>query len=387
MFGLSPVMGRPQCMSDRGFRGGRGSVATVCRNLAARVEAFSGAGERRKAQGRKSKGVELSNGRGALIAMALLTTAWRAMVLTLGLALAAGLPLPTASAQSGDGWYPGISGGDGNTTVVPRTAPVPGSGPAATGTKTEVQLTAFLTTDGQRIDRGIIWRVYAEDAGQSGKSKLISTLRDAAPTLKLEPGRYLVNAAFGRANLTRRLEIAPAATGPLAERFVLNAGGLRVNATISGAPAPANAVTYSIFSDRDQTDNRRLVMSSVKPGLIIRLNAGIYHIESGYGDANAKVESDVTVEAGKLTEATVAHAAAKVTFKLVTRSGGEALADTQWSIQTTGGVIVKESIGALPTHTLAPGSYLALAKSQNKSYSREFKVEDGETTQIEVIIP
>ncbi len=298
-------------------------------------------------------------------------------------------PVPAAVAQAPEGWNPGVAspspGPDANTTVVPR-APQD-AGKAVSGPRTEVQLSAFLTADGQRIDRGIVWRVYSEDGGTAGKAKLVNTSRDASPTLKLEPGHYLVNVAFGRANLTRRLEVSPTAAGPLSERFVLNAGGLRVKATLSGAPAPANAVTYSIYSDRDQTDNRRLVMSAVKPGLIIRLNAGIYHIESSYGDANAKVESDVTVEAGKLTEATVAHAAAKVTFKLVTRSGGEALADTLWSIQTMDGVVVKESVGALPTHTLAPGAYLALAKSQNKSYSREFKVTDGEATQIEVIIP
>ncbi len=71
-----------------------------------------------------------------------------------------------------------------------------------------------------------------------------------------------------------------------------------------------------------------------KPNVIIRLNAGIYHIVSTYGDANAKVEADVNVEAGKLTEATVSHSAARVTFKLVTRIGGEALPDTQWTVQT-----------------------------------------------------
>ncbi|MCK9912438.1 hypothetical protein MXD81_25005, partial [Microbacteriaceae bacterium K1510] len=82
-----------------------------------------------------------------------------------------------------------------------------------------------------------------------------------------------------------------------------------------------------------------------------------YRIVSRYGDANAKVEADVTVEAGKLTEATISHSAARVTFKLVTRIGGEALPDTQWTVQTPDGQMVLQSIGALPTHILAPGTY------------------------------
>ena len=86
----------------------------------------------------------------------------------------------------------------------------------------------------------------------------------------------------------------------------------------------------------------------MKPDVVIRLNAGIYRIVSTYGDANAQVEADVTVEAGKLSEATVSHSAARVTFKLVAREGGEALPDTQWTVQTADGEVVKRSVGALP---------------------------------------
>ena len=61
-------------------------------------------------------------------------------------------------------------------------------------------------------------------------------------------------------------------------------------------------------------------MENAKPGLVIRLNAGAYHIVSLYGDANATVRADVTVEPGKITEATIKHTGAKTTFKLVQSS-------------------------------------------------------------------
>ena len=47
---------------------------------------------------------------------------------------------------------------------------------------------------------------------------------EASPFLKLQPGEYTVNAAFGRANLTRKITVK-AADGPPFEAFVLNAGG------------------------------------------------------------------------------------------------------------------------------------------------------------------
>ena len=154
----------------------------------------------------------------------------------------------------------------------------------------------------------------------------------------------------------------------------------------SAAPAP-NSVSYDIYSgERDQSDNRTKVIGNLKPDVVVRLNAGIYRIVSTYGDANAEVEADVTVEAGKLTEATVTHAAARATFKLVAREGGEALPDTQWTVQTADGEVVKRSVGALPTHILAPGTYSVIAKSGGRAFKRDFTVADGETTQVEVVM-
>jgi hypothetical protein len=149
----------------------------------------------------------------------------------------------------------------------------------------------------------------------------------------------------------------------------------------------AHTVTYDIYSgERDQSGNRTRVLSRAKPNVVLRLNAGIYHIVSTYGDANAQVKADVNVEAGKLTEATVSHSAARVTFKLVTRLGGEALPDTQWTIQTPAGEVVKRSVGALPTHILSPGDYTIIAKSGARAFKRDFTLAGGQTAQVEVLM-
>ena len=126
---------------------------------------------------------------------------------------------------------------------------------------------------------------------------------------------------------------------------------------------------------------------AAKAGVIVRLNAGIYSILSTYGNANETARADVTVEAGKLTEATLNHAAAKVTFKLVTHADGDALADTQWNITTLRGEPVKESVGALPTHILAPGDYTAIARHSGQQFRRDFAVRAGDVVQVEVVMP
>jgi hypothetical protein len=270
-----------------------------------------------------------------------------------------------------------------NTTVVPRSAKDPRPPGATVGTG-QVRLTAVLTEDGQPIDQGLIWRVFRDKPGADGKPLLIETHRETTPTLRLAPGEYIVNVAFGRANLTRRISVA---SEQGEERFVLNAGGLRIITALAGhEPINDKAVSYDIYSDeRDQYGQRVRVASGIKPGIVIRLNSGLYNIVGSYGDANAIARADVTVEAGKLTEATLTHAAGMATFKLVARSGGEAFADTQWSVVNAQGEIVKESSGALPTHILAPGTYTVSAKNAGEVFQRTFTLRAGESLQVEIL--
>jgi hypothetical protein len=127
------------------------------------------------------------------------------------------------------------------------------------------------------------------------------------------------------------------------------------------------------------------VASGIKPGIVIRLNSGLYNVVGKYGDANAIARIDVTVEAGKLTEATLRHAAGTTTFKLVARAGGEAFADTQWSVVNGQGETVKESVGALPTHILAPGNYTVSAKNAGEVFQRNFTLRAGDSIAVEIV--
>ena len=56
-----------------------------------------------------------------------------------------------------------------------------------------------LTEDSQSIQQGLVWRVFRDIAGPDGKARLVSTHREASPTLRLEAGDYFVNVALGRA--------------------------------------------------------------------------------------------------------------------------------------------------------------------------------------------
>ena len=70
---------------------------------------------------------------------------------------------------------------------------------------------------------------------------------------------------------------------------------------------------------------------------------------------------------------------------VLTDRGGEALANTAWSVLTPGGDVIKESIGAFPRVILAEGEYRAIARSEGKVYEREFKVVTGVDGDVEVL--
>lgn len=258
--------------------------------------------------------------------------------------------------------------------------------PAEPALPVPVTFKALATESGPKLETGLTWRVFASGDGPNSAHKPLSTHREATPTAALLPGEYLVNAAYGLSNLTKKIKVESGRS--IVETFILNTGGLKLAAALSdGEQLAEGSVRFDILSDEeDQLGNRRKILGNAKPGLVIRLNAGAYNIVSQYGDANATVRADVTVEPGKITEATVKHAAATVTFKLVQGLGGEALADTQWNVLTPTGDVVKKNAGALPSHILAAGTYAVVATHSGLTYTRKFSVEPGASKQVEVVV-
>jgi hypothetical protein len=264
----------------------------------------------------------------------------------------------------------------------PQSRPIPPtSGPPA-----PVTLTAYLSEGTAPMTSDIVWRVFEGHPGSDGNYRLLETVREPQPTLELRPGEYLINISYGRANLTKKIGVWP--QNPVKEDFVVNAGGLRLSATLAHGPMTAeHLLKLEIFSDtQDQFGNRQKLFGDLRPGVVIRLNSGIYHIVSTYGDANSVISADVVIEPGKITDASIDHDAGKITLKLVQRSGGEAAADTRWTIYNSAGEVIKESAGAFPTHILAAGDYRVAAQHGDRQYAGAFSVSAGDSKPVEVLM-
>ncbi len=245
-----------------------------------------------------------------------------------------------------------------------------------------VTLMAKITEDGGALADGVTWRVFETKTDASGDLILAQKSDDATAHMALAPGNYVIHVAYGRAQTTDTLTVAE---GENNKQLVLDAGAMRLNAAVTGdVPIPINLLRFDIYTSGSDAD-RTLVAQNLSPNDIVTLNAGTYHIISYFGDVNAVVRADLRVEPGQLTDATLYHKAAQISFKLVSEAGGEAIADIDWTVKTEDGRTVFTNIGAFPSTVLSEGDYLVFAKRGDQVYNREFQVQPGAAKEIEVL--
>jgi hypothetical protein len=218
--------------------------------------------------------------------------------------------------------------------------------------------------------------------------KLVATSAGGDAEFQLDPGTYIVHAAFGRAGATTKIDLQKIDPNKpqRAETLILNAGGVKLNALLTGDIAiPADKLTFDVYArDADSGGERQALVIGAAANSVIRLNADTYQVVSHYGTVNATVRAEVHVQPGKLTEATLYQKAAEITLKLVSETGGEALTNVDWQVLTPSGVQVAESEGTFAQMVLAEGDYSVVAKHKDQVYTRNFSVESGYNREIEL---
>jgi hypothetical protein len=236
------------------------------------------------------------------------------------------------------------------------------------------------------ISNGLVWRIFSAKPDSSGAFRAIKEDKTANPVLSLPSGDYVVHVSFGLVSDARAVHLRDAAAR---EVFELPGGGIKLEGRVGDAKIPPAAITFDIFkgSQFEQSSNasNSPIAQGVVTGDVVVVPEGSYHIVSNYGDTNAVVRSDIRVQTGKLTEVTVSHRAALITLKLVGERGGDAIANTSWSVITPGGDVIKESTGIFPRIVLAEGDYRAIARNEGRTYERDFKVVTGVDGEVEVM--
>ncbi|WBK01456.1 hypothetical protein [Methylocystis parvus] len=273
--------------------------------------------------------------------------------------------------------------------------PAAPAAPANTEGMLSLRLGATLgASDSQPIHSGLVWRVFEEAAQPDGSHRLIAQSDEATPNFPLPDGAYLVHAAYGLAGATRRIVLEG---HNVSERLPLNAGGLKLVDMLGESRIPSQRLSISIYVPERGNAEAKLVLANAKAEEVICLPEGAYHIVStlldtsqgaqgGANATNSVVTADLKVPAGKLIEATLKHHAATITLKLVKAPGGEALANTSFSVLTPGGDVIRELIGAFPSLVLAEGEYVAIARHDGKTYQNTFRVQSTRDSDVEIVM-
>ncbi|WP_158814105.1 hypothetical protein [Methylocapsa sp. S129] len=270
--------------------------------------------------------------------------------------------------------------------------------------KAVLHLSAVLGQASAPMQAGLHWRVFNERAEADGSHALVAESSTAQPSIGLTPGDYVIHLAFGLASATKRISMGDE---DRTERLTLNAGALRIVGTRGDAPIDANRLSLAIYVPERNNPEAKLVYSKAKAGDILGLPEGAYHIVSTYLDSvgvgslgvgragggapsnavvtNSIVSADIKVPSGKVLDVTLRHRYATLTLKLVNTAGAEALANTNFTILTPGGDLIRELIGAFPSLVLAEGEYVVIARHDSKTYQSTFQVQSGLDRDVEVI--
>jgi hypothetical protein len=281
--------------------------------------------------------------------------------------------------------------------------------PASQPAQATLSLSATLNGAAAPLNGGLRWRVFAAEADPDGSHPLIVESSLPQPTLTIPAGDYVVHVAFGLASAAKRVTLGAEVRS---ERLTLSAGVLTIEGTNADAPIDPSKLSLAIYVPQNRNPLGKLVYAAGKAGDMIGLPEGAYHIVSTYLDtvgagsgvsaaansgksavlappaavpSNSIVNADIKVISGKRIDVTIRHRCATMTLKLVNKAGGEALANTTFTVLTPGGDVIRELVGAFPSLVLAEGGYVVIARHDAKIYQSTFQVQTGMDRDVEVV--
>ncbi len=295
-------------------------------------------------------------------------------------------------------------------TLLAAPGPAAWADPPSADSQATLSLSAVLNGQTAPMSGGVRWRIFSAKTEEDGSHALVVESNLAEPTLTLPPGDYVVHAAFGLASAAKRLTLGPEVRS---ERLNIAAGGLKIGGVLGDQPIDPTKLSFSIYVPVGRNPEGKLVYAKAKAGEVLGLPEGAYHVVSTYLDtvggrflasvvapstgksavpapsatipSNSIVSGDVKVTSGKLTDVTLRHRCATLTLKLVNKAGGEALANTTFTVLTPGGDVIRELMGAFPSLVLAEGEYAVIARHDGKTFQSTFQVETGADRDVEVL--
>lgn len=237
------------------------------------------------------------------------------------LALIAGLAAPLGSKASAQARAtPDLPDRRDGVKPEPSAAPAaaPPAKPAPTPKPNNVRLTAVLSPGGLAVTSGLSWRLERARQPQAASAKEAPAVWSgpgAEAALRLAEGDYIVKVRYGLAEATYALKVQAGQT--VNEAVPLNAGLIAARAlNVPGGTVLSPA--FFTVSTAGAGERREIGRSSAEPATF-HLNDGRYLLRAEAGLAS--LETEVDVQAGKVTAVDVALNVGSLELKAFAAAG------------------------------------------------------------------
>ncbi len=180
-------------------------------------------------------------------------------------------------------------------------------------------LSAVLANGTPPLDAGVTWEIYKVTVTPTGQVRTAETPGWTAgggqAQLKLPEGRYAVRAAYGFASASDSLTVN---AGKAEKTVALNAGTVAAQAFLAPDSGAAGGVLFVLSRRKAPGVLEELGRSSQSPA-IFHVNAGEYTLQANAG--LSKLDTTVTVEAGKVSAVRMALNAGILDIKTLAAEG------------------------------------------------------------------
>ncbi|HVX37750.1 MAG TPA: VWA domain-containing protein [Hyphomicrobium sp.] len=239
-----------------------------------------------------------------------------------------------------------------------------------------VDLSATTGTQGAAID-DLVYTIFEDDPESPNGRREVARSHASEASFILPAGTYYVSARSGAADVRQRIAVGIGET--VKQALSLNLAPLKLSAIVAGAPATAaQGVVYRI--DRADGDNARIARA-VGPDAAFTLPPGRYTVSASLAAYPLSAVQEITLEAGKPTEATLTIEGGMVSFK---PPAGIVTSDVYWEVVNDKGSAVWRKTGLDAKTLLAPGHYKVRFEAQSTRREADFDVRAGETKDVEI---
>ena len=234
-------------------------------------------------------------------------------------------------------------------------------------------LSARLAEMGGIVTQPVLWAVRRAVGGSAAAGELVFSGEIPGAELKLRPGDYRIEAAYGPAHIVHEVAIQPGQW--VGVTLILQVGGVRALSLVADQNVPMSiTAAHRIYALSGRRSGQR--MTATGQGELARLQAGDYRVESRFEPGNAVAEATVAVRPGVLSSLEIAHLAGLVRVELRGAANDESFevrdlgSNWAWRGRGSGGDLV-----------LAPGRYEARALNRDIE-AVDFEVARGDSIVI-----